>query len=339
MKQLNVCLVGFGNVGRALARLLISKSAELRERYGIECRLTGIASRRLGWLSNEEGFLASELFADEASFPNALRSSGISEWLTLTKPAAVLETTSLNHETGQPAIDYLRAVLQSGAHAITANKGVVVYGYEELNALADSVGRRFFFEATVNDSAPVFSLFRETLPAANLRGFSGMFSSTCNVIIETMEAGRTFAEGVKTAQELGVTETDPSHDVDGWDATMKVCALARVLMQSPLLPNEVRREGIRELTPRALQAARAEGKPFKLVARVQRTTDSALIASVKPEQLGITDPLGNVRGTSLAVHFELDMMPGLTITSHRPNLQSTAYGLLADFLNAVRRDL
>ncbi|MGH9881168.1 MAG: homoserine dehydrogenase, partial [Pyrinomonadaceae bacterium] len=148
--------------------------------------------------------------------------------------------------------------------------------------------------------------------------------------------GRTFEEGVKTAQELGVTETDPSHDVDGWDSTVKVCALARVLMQVPLQPNEVRREGIRALSPRALQAARAEGKAYKLVSRAQRAADGSVSASVRPEQLAITDPLGNVRGTSLAVHFELDVMPGLTITSHRPNLQSTAYGLLADFVNAVR---
>ncbi|MBC8166263.1 MAG: homoserine dehydrogenase, partial [Bryobacteraceae bacterium] len=84
-------------------------------------------------------------------------------------------------------------------------------------------------------------------------------------------------------------------------------------------------------------AARAEGKPYKLVARARLAENgSSLNASVKPEQLASTDPLGNVRGTSLAVHFELDMMPGLTVTSHRPNLQSTAYGLLADFINAVK---
>jgi homoserine dehydrogenase len=335
MKQYNVCFLGFGNVGRALARLLATKSQELRTLYGIECRVTGVASRRLGWLSNENGFEPSDLTASEGQLGGS-GANNIAEWLQQTKPAAVFETTSLNHETGQPAIDYLRAVLEAGAHAITANKGTVVYGYDELRHLAHSNGKRFLFESTVNDSAPVFSLFRETLPAVNLRGFSAVFSSTCNVILETMEAGRTFEEGVKTAQELGVTETDPSHDVDGWDATVKVCALARVLMQVPLKPNEVRREGIRTLSSRALQTARAEGKPYKLVARAQRGADGSVSASVRPEQLAITDPLGNVRGTSLAVHFELDVMPGLTITSHRPNLQSTAYGLLADFINAVR---
>ncbi len=187
------------------------------------------------------------------------------------------------------------------------------------------------------DSAPVFSLFRETLPAAKLRGFSGVFSSTTNVIIETMEAGRTFDEGLKTAQELGVTETDPSHDIDGWDSTVKVCALASVLMNVPLKPQDVSRQGIRDLAPAKVQAARAEGKPFKLVARAKLDGEGKLTATVRPEPVALNDPLGNVRGTSLAIHFELDMMPGLTITSHRPNLQSTAYGLLADFINAVRR--
>jgi homoserine dehydrogenase len=332
MKHYNVCFLGFGNVGKALARLLTTKTSELSNLYEINCRVTGVASRRLGWLSDPAGIDVSS----DIEVPAVAGAKGIEEWLEQTKPDAVFETTSLNHETGEPAISYLRAVLESGAHAITANKGVVVFGYEELTRLADKKGRRFYFESTVADSAPVFSLFRETLPAVNLRAFSGVLSSTCSIIIETMEAGRTFAEGIKTAQELGVAETDPSHDVDGWDATVKICALAQVLMQTPLKPADVRREGIRELTPVMVQTARAEGKPYKLVARAQRGPQTGLVATVRPEQVALTDPLGSVRGTSLAVHFELDMMPGLTITSHRPNLQTTAYGLLADFINAVR---
>ena len=342
MKQFNLCFLGFGNVGRALARLLVAKSGELREQHGIEFKVTGVASRRIGWLAKppganrSEGFEVAHLFPNPSLSEGALALSNIDEWLREAQPDAVFETTSLNPETGQPAIDYLRAVLQTGAHAITANKGALVYGYRELAEIARANGKRFLFESAVLDSAPVFSLFRETLPGAKLRGFSGVFSSTTNVIIETMEAGRSFEEGLKTAQELGVTETDASHDIDGWDATVKVCALASVLMNIPLKPHEVIREGVRGLTHKQVQAARAEGKPFKLVARAKSAGDGKIVATVRPEQIAASDPLGNVRGTSLAIHFELDMMPGLTITSHRPNLQSTAYGLLADFINAVR---
>lgn len=338
MKHYRIAFLGFGNVGRALARLFASKAAELREIYDLESSITGVATRSMGWLSNAEGFSVPYLItgSPDESLPPA-RSSGINEWLIQVQPDVVFETTSLNHETGQPAIDYLSAVLKSGAHAITANKGAVVYGYDQLSKLAAEAGKCFFFESTVLDSAPVFSLFRETLPAVKLRAFTGIFNSTSNVIIETMEAGRSFEEGVKMAQELGITETDPAHDVDGWDATVKICALANVVMKVPLKPNDVRREGIRGLTTQKLQAARAEGKPYKLVARAKfGDNPSSLNATVKPEQVAFNDPLGSVRGTSLAVHFELDMMPGLTITSHRPNLQSTAYGLLADFINAVK---
>lgn len=336
MKRYNLCFLGFGNVGRALARLLVTKSAELRESYAIEFRVTGIASRRMGWQADGAGLDISTLLSGQSLQNDFSSASGIGEWLKDAQADAVFETTSLNPDSGQPAIDYLRAVLQSGAHAITANKGVLVHGYRELNELAQSQGKQFLFESTVLDSAPVFSLFRECLPAVKLRGFSGVFSSTTNVIIETMEAGRSFDEGLKTAQELGVTETDPSHDIDGWDSTVKVCALAGVLMNTPLKPDDLTREGIRELGPKQVQAARAEGKPYKLVARAKQSDNGKLVATVRPEQIAASDPLSNVRGTSLAIHFELDMMPGLTITSHRPNLQSTAYGLLADFINAVK---
>jgi homoserine dehydrogenase len=338
MNTFNLCFLGFGNVGRALARLFVAKSGELRKLYGIEWRLTGVATRRMGWLSQANGFDVEQLLSGDVPSTTS-RSNSMVEWLESAQPDALLETTSLNVETGQPAIDYLRAALQFGAHAITANKGTLVHAYDELAELAKAKGKRFLFEATVLDSAPIFSLFRETLPAVKLRGFSGVFNSTTNVIIETMESGRSFVEGVKAAQELGVTETDPSHDVDGWDSTVKVCALARVLMKTPLTPHDVRREGIRGLDPKKLRAARAEGKPFKLVARAKLEEDGSLTATVKPEQLASTDPLACVRGTSLAAHFELDMMPGLTIMSHRPNLQSTAYGLLADFINAGRWDI
>jgi homoserine dehydrogenase len=139
---------------------------------------------------------------------------------------------------------------------------------------------------------------------------------------------------VKTAQELGVAETDPTNDIEGWDSIMKVCAVSNVILKSRLLPSDVRREGIRALTPAVLQAARSEGKPYKLLARAKVNEDGSISASVRPEQVSIAEPLGSIRGTSLAAHFELDMIPGLTVISHRPNLQSTAYGLLADFVTA-----
>jgi|SRR6185436_220627 len=334
MKQYRLCFLGFGNVGRALARLFVAKSTELRESYGIDWMITGVATRRMGWRVNQNGFDIQTLLSTTATdFETA---HTVEDWLKAAAPDVVFETTSLNPESGQPAIDYLRASLNAGAHTITANKAPIVYAYNELNAIALQQGKRFLFESTVLDSAPLFSLFRETLPVAKIRGFTGIFNSTTNVILETMEAGRSFEEGVKTAQELGVAETDPTNDVEGWDAIMKVCAIANVILKTPLRPGDVRREGIRALDPGTLQQARGEGKPYKLLARAKVNTDGSISASVRPEQIALSEALGSIRGTSLAVHFELDMIPGLTVISHRPNLQSTAYGLLADCVNALR---
>src|SRR5688500_13875722 len=151
-----VCFIGFGNVGRALARLLVAKSSDLRDNYGIEWEIVGVATRSIGWR-----------VGDETSSENA---NGINEWLARTKPDVVFETTSLNPETGQPAIDYLKASLQHGAHTITANKGPIVYAYDELNQLAIAKGKRYLIESTVLDRATVFSLLRETLSAVLVCG-------------------------------------------------------------------------------------------------------------------------------------------------------------------------
>src|ERR1044071_1207791 len=133
MKQYRIGFIGFGNVGRALAKLLLSKSTELRNRYNIEWQITGVATRRMGWRASEDEIDVAQLIngADETSSVQ-----GIDEWLARARPDVVFETTSLNPETGQPAIDYLRKSLQAGAHTITANKAPIVYAYDELNELA-----------------------------------------------------------------------------------------------------------------------------------------------------------------------------------------------------------
>jgi homoserine dehydrogenase len=144
---------------------------------------------------------------------------------------------------------------------------------------------------------------------------------------------------VRRAQTLGVTETDPAYDVDGWDSAVKTCALARVLMGVPLRLEEIEREGIRGLDAESVRAARASGRPYKLVSRAERTGDGRVAARVGAEQIAAGDPLAAVNGTSLVIQFELDILPGLTLTAHQPDLRSTAYGLLSDFINAVRGEI
>jgi homoserine dehydrogenase len=209
-----------------------------------------------------------------------------------------------------------------------------VHAYEQLTSLAKAKGRRFLFESTVMDGVPIFGLFRDNLPAIELRGFHGILNSTTNVILGGMEEGLSFADSLAKAQHIGIAETDPSNDIDGWDAAVKVAALTRVLMNAPIGLEDIQREGIGKLTVENVRAARAEGRPYKLVCRAQRS-GQGVTASVHPEQVPLSDPLAWVAGTSSIVYFETDIFPGLAITENNPGLDATAYGMLADFVRAV----
>ena len=329
----NLALLGFGNVGRAFVSLLEHKRRDLRDQYGIEWRLTGVATRRMGWIAAPEGLDAAALLRDEPPLADGL--NNVRAWLRAARADVLFEVTSLNRETGQPAIDHLKAALEMGAHAITANKGPVVHGYEDLSELARKSGRKFLFESTVMDGVPIFCLFRDTLPTVEVRGFRAILNSTTNLILQQMEEGSTLNRAISNAQELGVAETDPSDDLQGWDAAVKVAALVTVLMGVPLKPQQVEREGIEELHPLAVQAARRAGRPYKLVCEARRE-NGGVRASVRPQQLPLSDPLAWVNGTSSAICFDTDIFPGLTITEQNPGTTETAYGLLADMVRAVR---
>ena len=312
-------------------QLLQKKHADLRS-LGIDWRITGVASRRLGWLVNPSGFdLHSLCEADIPVRQNSVRD--VHDWLRLAQSDVLFEATSVNVQSGQPAIDNLRAALEFGAHAITANKGPVVHGYQELRDLAQSKGKSFLFESAVMDGAPIFSLFRE-LPVIHLKGFRGILNSTTNLILTEMERGMSFEESVKKAQALGLAETDPTNDTEGWDATVKVAALVTVLMGVPIKPQQIQREGITRLTTEDVRTARERGRPYKLICRAQRTA-TGVEASVSPQQLPLSDPLSSVEGTSSTVFFETDVLPGIAIVESNPGVETTAYGMLADFIHAV----
>ncbi|HVB34174.1 MAG TPA: homoserine dehydrogenase [Patescibacteria group bacterium] len=332
MRTWNLAMVGFGNVGREFVRQLVAKQAELRDRYGIDWRLTGVASRRIGWLADPAGFDPARLLAGPPA-PAADGPQDVRQWLAAARADILFEASSLNRNSGQPAIDHLRAALESGAHAISANKGPVVYAYRELRDLAASRRRRFFFESTVMDGTPVFSLFAHGLPAADLHGFRGILNSTTNVVLTEMERGIGFDDAVKKAQEMGIAETDPTDDLEGWDSAVKVAALVTVLMGRPLTVAEVDRTGIGGISAKDVREALAAGRRYRLVCQAERNRDGVR-ASVRPESLPMSDPLAMFEGNTSALYFDLDVY-GLTVIEHRAGVVATAYGLLADFIRAV----
>lgn len=341
MTHYKLALLGFGNVGQAFAQLLLDKQVELISRYGIEFSVTGVYSNRHGSAIDPQGVdiksaiqagkTRQNLDALSASSPskNAL------DFIRQCKADVLFENSPVNYETGQPALDHLKLALEMGMHGITANKGPVVHGHKLLTQIADTHNRKFYFESAVMDGAPIFSLFRYALPGAKLLGFSGILNSTTNLILTRMEEGETFEQALVYTQSVGLAETDPSGDVDGWDAAVKVAALATVLMDTPIKPSDVERQGIRGITLNDIRSAKAAAERWKLVCTCRKEGEF-LKAKVAPQRVPISSPLYNVMGSSSVVSFEMDVLSNLTVVENDPSPQTTAYGLLADFINAVR---
>ena len=187
----------------------------------------------------------------------------------------LVELSTLNPESGEPAVSHIRAAFGLGMHVVTANKGPVAYAYAELSAEAQRRGVRLLHESTVMDGAPVFNLVRHNLPGVGVFGFTGVLNSTTNLVIKAMENGASFDEGIARAKVLGVAEENHEHDTQGWDSAdgEKQRALANVLMDARVTPADVDREGIHGFTPERIRELTGEGKTIRLVSRAERIGD------------------------------------------------------------------
>ncbi len=341
--EYKIALLGFGNVGQALAEMLLEKKDDLIDKPGIGFRVVGIGSGTHGFAIDPRGLPLQDLLdayrggtsLDEFS---SISVSDSASFIEKCGADALIETTPVNYKTGEPALSYLRQALELGQHAITANKGPVVHGYRELNDLAKRYRVSFLFESTVMDGAPVFSIARSGLPGARVTGFSGILNSTTNLILTRMEEGETQEEAIKYAQSIGIAESDPSGDVDGWDAAVKVAALVTVLMDIPFLPEQVQRTGIRGLTPDLIQEAKDNGKRWKLVCDVRRDPDAThgVEAAVEPKLITPDSHLFHVDGTSAILEISSDVLGKLSLIEENPSPRTTAYGIVADLLNALQ---
>jgi homoserine dehydrogenase len=339
--HIRIAMLGFGHVGRALARLLLRKIDVVRDDHDLTISVTGIATRSHGTAIDPEGLdlrAALRLVETQGMLDSLHGGDPVAHTLAFieTCPAdLVMEATWLDPRTGQPATDYVRAALRAGRHVVTANKGPVAFAYRELEALAREQGRGFFFESTVMDGAPVIGLGREALVATTVHHIRGILNSTTNFVLTSLEAGLSLDEAIAGAQAIGVAEADPANDLEGWDAAVKIVVLANVLMGADLRPVDVERRGISDITPDDVRAAVAAGDRIKLLCEAWREGNHVR-ARVSPTRLPWSDPLSQVRRTSSAVTIETDTLPQLTLIEGDTDPLTTAYGMLVDLINIAR---
>src|SRR2546426_3676351 len=255
-----ILLVGFGNVGREFARLLLERRSELAKIHGLDAAVVGIVTGRHGSVERARGIdLRKALRLADAGASLESCGRGVhgrsAEYIRRARADVVIEITPLRIAPRQVAFDHVLAALRTGKHVITANKGPVVYHYRQLRELARRNRVGFRYEGTVMDGAPVFNLFQEALRGARIESFEGILNSTTNLVLSEIEAGHTYADGVEAARRIGFLEADPSMDLDGWDATVKACLLANVLMGGRVRPERVPRQGVSSLAPEVVRDA------------------------------------------------------------------------------------
>ena len=318
---MNVALIGFGNVGRAFARLLA------RERAVFPFRIVAIHTARHGTAYARSGLPVGPQFGPAAATAE--------EFLDMSRAEVMIEVTSLNPATGEPAISHIRAAFRRGMHVVTANKGPIAHAWRQLRDEAASAQVQFRFESTVMDGAPVFSLLRHSLPGVRIIGFTGILNSTTKIVIEEMRKGKSLADGVRVAQQLGIAEADASYDIDGWDSAAKTAALANVLMDAGVTPQDVDRKGIGRLTPERVIDLDRQGKTIVLVSRAKRT-ENGIRLRVRGEVIEKTDLLATMRGTSNLLLIDTDLMGTIGTVSIAPMVEQTAYGLFSDLVDIAR---
>jgi homoserine dehydrogenase len=336
-----LAIVGFGVVGQGLAEILLRNGARLRKDRGFEYTVVAVSDFNKGAAYDPGGLDLAKLLElaktnSISRYPGARTGWGAIDTIMNSNADIVVEVTYTDIKTAEPAYSHFRAALESGKHLVTTNKGPTALYFRELAALAKAAKVQFRYEGTVMSGTPVLNLAELCLAGNEIREIRGILNGTTNFILTNMETGKSYADALREAQELGYAEAVPDADVEGFDAMAKVVILAKALMGADIRIADVDRTGITKITLDDISAAKAEGKRWKLIGRILRE-GGAVRASVRPEKLDIADPLASVGGATNALTFGTDLIRNVTIIGPGAGKIETGYSILADLL-AIHRD-
>lgn len=341
MKSLRLSVAGFGVVGQGFIELLNSKQEYLRQAYEIDVRLVGVGNARHGFIYREDGLeipTVIELGAHKrplTDYESARHWDSILEGLQETGANVLVEATPTNLRDAEPGMSHIITALRLGAHVVTANKGPGALAALDLLALARQQGVQLRMESSVMAGTPVISTILEGMAGASVQAVRGILNGTTNYILTAMSSGRDYAEVLAEAQAQGYAETDPTADVEGYDALAKTLILAALVFNQPLEQEQVALQGITGVGIDDVRQAISMGKRIKLIASIRRNGD-ALEASVAPQALPLDDPLASVDGVTNALAIQSDTLAEVTVIGPGAGGIQTAQGLLADVLACAR---
>jgi len=323
--MMKVALIGLGSVGRGVSEVL-----------GKDGRFTIIAAAdSKSGIVNNDGLDMEEVL----EIKRKTGKCGTPGWTAFRIAAEVdydvlVEVTPTNAITGEPGLSTIKIALSRGKHVVTTNKGPISLAYSELDALAKENNACLRFEGTVAGAVPIINGIRYGLGGNKIKALFGVLNGTCNYILYRMEEeGLTYQQALAEARDLGYAEADPTYDVNGTDAAIKLVILANTLLGMNVSLKDVQRTGIDRLTPDAIKMAHTTGHTIRLIASLYPDKRDL---EVSPRLLPEDDPL--VLDENLnAVTVETEYAGDVTFIGCGAGSIETASAVLSDLLFIYER--
>jgi homoserine dehydrogenase len=319
MAEVRVGILGCGNVGAALVRLLDADADLIARRTGVRLRTVRVAVRNLA--KDRDVTLADGVLTNDAE-------------AVATDPDVDVIVETIGGV--EPARSLVLAALKSSKPVVTANKELLANFGEELFEAAETAGVDLLFEASVAGGIPLMRPLRESLAGERIRRVMGIVNGTTNYILTRMsEEGSSFADALAEAQRLGYAEPDPTADIEGFDAGAKTAIIASIAFGARVVAGDVYREGITHISADDIAAARELGYVVKLLG-VAEEVDGRVGARVHPAMVPVDHPLASVRGSYNAVFVEGEAVGQLMFLGRGAGGGPTASALLGDLIDAAK---
>ncbi len=345
MKTYRFLLAGLGNIGRNFLEIICNKEAVLRDRYGVKLIPVAVTDSS-GALVNANGIDAAAVIAAKqnkrtlASLSGAVAGMNALDALAACEVDVVFDATPVDLKTGGIGLELTRKALQMGKHVVTANKGPLALAFQELAALSDlsDLGKPGLrFSGAVGGAMPTINVGRSDLAAAHIHRIEAVLNGTTQMILEMMANGTSYDEAIREAISAGIAETDPTLDVEGWDAANKLVIVANAVLRQPTTLADVSVTGINKLRADEVRAVRMLGERMSLLATAEWTGDSYKL-TVAPTALPETHPFARLAGQAMAIRYETDIYGTQALTTYEEGPVGSSAAMLRDFLDILRNN-
>src|SRR6202051_1695893 len=317
---LKVGIAGLGTVGAEVVRLLESQGRALQARCGRSIRVAAVTARSK---VKKRGLDLRDIAWAKSA-------------LALASDPGIDCFVELMGGSGEPALSAMEAALKNGKSVVTANKALIARHGLRLAIAAEKNGGALNFQAAVGAAIPVVKTLREGLAGTGINRVYGILNGTCNYILTRMEQeGLSFAECLKDAQRLGLSEANPSFDVDGHDTAQKLAILASLAFGTKVAQSAVYVEGISSIAPEDLRAAEELGYRVKLLGVAVRTA-KGIEQRVHPTMVPKSSSIAQVMGVTNAVTIDGEGIPPITLVGPGAGGAATASAVVADIADVAR---